>query len=177
MTINATLVNLYHVCKREMWLHANGIRMEHTSDIVAEGKLIGETTYPQRAEKYHEIELSATIGKSQNLSGKVDFYDARNKIIHETKKSDSVEQAHEWQVKFYLWLLLLNGMAGATGILEYPKLRHTSHVSLSAEDNVYLHQVVEQVISIVENESCPPRINSKICKSCSYFEFCYIKEV
>src|SRR5438270_2959475 len=107
MTINATLINLYHVCKRELWLHANGIRMEHTSDIVAEGKLIGETTYPQRAEKYNEVELSATIGNNQQLAGKVDFYDARNKVIHETKKSDSVEAAHEWQVKFYLWLLLL----------------------------------------------------------------------
>lgn len=61
MTINATLINLYHVCKREMWLHANGIRMEHTSDTVAEGKLIGETTYPQRSEKYTEMELSSPL--------------------------------------------------------------------------------------------------------------------
>src|SRR5690349_6398006 len=104
MTINATLINLYHVCKRELWLHANGIRMEHTSDTVAEGKLIGETTYQQRAEKYHEIELSARIA-NQELTGKVDFYNARNKVIHETKKSDSVEAAYEWQVKSYLWLL------------------------------------------------------------------------
>ena len=176
MTINATLVNLYHVCKREMWLHANGIRMEHTSDTVAEGKLIGETTYPQRADKYHEIELSATIDNSQNLSGKVDFYDARNKVIHETKKSDSAEQAHEWQVKFYLWLLTLNGVDGATGMLEYPKLRHTSHVDLSMDDIVYLEQVAQQILSIVEDERCPPRINSKICRSCSYYDFCYIEE-
>jgi len=73
MTINATLINLYHVCKREMWLHANGIRMEHTSDTVAEGKLIHETSYPQRAEKYTEIEIGGS---------KIDFYDAKNKIIH-----------------------------------------------------------------------------------------------
>jgi CRISPR-associated exonuclease Cas4 len=52
MTINATLINLYHVCHREMWLHANGIRMEHTSDTVYDGKLLHETSYPQRAEKY-----------------------------------------------------------------------------------------------------------------------------
>lgn len=177
MTINATLVNLYHVCKREMWLHANGIRMEHTSDVVAEGKLIGDTTYPQRAEKYNEIELSAMVGNSQQLSGKVDFYDARNKVIHETKKSDSAEQAHEWQVKFYLWLLALNGVKGATGILEYPKLRHTSHVDLSGEDSVYLQQTVKKIVTIVEDEFCPLRINSKICKSCSYYDFCYVEEL
>lgn len=176
MTINATLINLYHVCKRELWLHANGIRMEHTSDIVAEGKLIGETTYPQRAEKYNEIELSVTVN-NQELSGKVDFYDARNKVIHETKKSDSIEAAYEWQVKFYLWLLLLNGVEGATGILEYPKLRHTSYVDLSDADKSHLQQAVLDVKNITEDEHCPPRINSKICKSCSYFDFCYVEEL
>ena len=63
--------------------------MEHTSDTVAEGKLIGETSYPQRAEKYTEIEIGGS---------KIDFYDAKNKVIHEVKKSDSIEAAHEWQV-------------------------------------------------------------------------------
>ena len=162
---------LLFICHRKLWLHANGIRMEHTSDIVAEGKLIGETTYPQRAEKYNEIELSATVNNNQNLSGKVDFYDARNKVVHETKKSDSVEQAHEWQVKYYLWLLQQNGINGATGIIEYPKLRHISHVDLTVEDKDYLQQTVQQIVNIVEDEHCPPRINSKICKSCSYFDF------
>lgn len=33
MYINATLINLYNVCQRELWLHANGIRFEHTSDL------------------------------------------------------------------------------------------------------------------------------------------------
>lgn len=177
MIINATLVNLYHVCTREMWLHANGIRMEHTSEVVAEGKLIGETTYPQRAAKYEEVELSASLNSYLTLAGKVDFYDARRKVVHETKKSDKAETAHEWQVKFYLWLLTLNGVKDATGILEYPKLRHISHIQLTADDHVYLQQAVEAVQKIVEDETCPPRINSTICKSCSYYEFCYVEEI
>ncbi len=119
MTITATLINLYHVCKREMWLHANGIRMEHTSDTVAEGKFIHETSYPQRTEKYSEIEIAGS---------KIDFYDAKNKIIHEVKKGDSIEEAHEWQVKYYIWLLQQNGIEDVTGIIEYPKLKHTSKV-------------------------------------------------
>lgn len=165
MTITATLINLYHICHRELWLHANGIRMEHTSDTVYEGKLIGETTYPQRPEKYTEIEIGGS---------KIDFYDARNKVVHEIKKSDKAEDAHEWQVKYYIWLLQQNGIEGATGMLEYPKLRQTKEVVLTASDEAYLLSVIEQVRSIVGNESCPAAINSKICKSCSYFEFCYI---
>ncbi|MBD0333725.1 MAG: CRISPR-associated protein Cas4 [Chitinophagaceae bacterium] len=167
MTINATLINLYHVCKREMWLHAKGIRMEHTSDTVYEGKLIGETTYPQRPEKYTEIEIGGS---------KIDFYDAKNKVIHEIKKSDKAEAAHEWQVKYYIWLLQQNGIEGVTAILEYPKLRQTTKVELSAADTAYLQTVVQQIRQIMGCEACPPCINSRICKQCSYYDFCYIAD-
>ncbi|WP_455103370.1 Dna2/Cas4 domain-containing protein, partial [Phocaeicola abscessus] len=58
MNVNATLINLYVVCPRECWLHANGINMEHTSDTVYDGKLLHETSYPQRAERYEEMLIS-----------------------------------------------------------------------------------------------------------------------
>ena len=101
MSINATLINLYHVCPREMWLHTNGINMGHTSDTVYDGKLLHETSYPQRAEKYREIDLSFTLNNGIDLFGKIDFYDAKEKIIHEIKRSEKMEAAHEWQVKVY----------------------------------------------------------------------------
>lgn len=53
--ITATHVNYFHICRRKLWLFSNGIQMEHTSDLVSEGKLIGESTYPQRAERYTEV--------------------------------------------------------------------------------------------------------------------------
>jgi CRISPR-associated exonuclease Cas4 len=173
MTINATLVNLYHVCKREMWLHANGIRMEHTSGTVAEGKLIGETTYPQRPEKYTEIELSSPLGGGREGAGKIDFYDAKNKLIREIKKSDKAEDAHEWQVKYYIWLLEQNGIENVKGILEYPRLRQTKEIDFTSEDRRYLEQTVQKIETIINDENCPPKINSKICKQCSYYDFCY----
>ncbi|WP_367916514.1 CRISPR-associated protein Cas4 [Leadbetterella sp. DM7] len=182
MNINATLVNLYHVCKRECWLHANGVRMEHTSEVVYDGKLLHEISYPQRAEKHTEIELSARLspksknGKEITLYGKIDFYDARNKIIHETKRSDKVENAHEWQVKYYLWLLKLNGIDHVSAILEYPLIRHTSHLDLRETDEQYLEEVVIKVAELKDGEECPPVIHTKICKSCSYYELCYVDE-
>jgi CRISPR-associated exonuclease Cas4 len=167
MALTATHINLYHVCKRELWLHANGIRMEHTSDIVYEGKMIGETTYPQRPEKYTEIEIGGS---------KIDFYDAKNKVVHEIKKSDKAEEAHEWQVKYYIWLLAQNGIEDATGKLDYPKLRETKEVLLTSADESYLRSVMAQIKTLVEDEHCPPVIHAKICKSCSYYDFCYIAE-
>ena len=56
MTITATLINYYHLCHRKLWLSAHEIRMEHNSDAVYAGKVLHETAYPQRAERYQEIE-------------------------------------------------------------------------------------------------------------------------
>lgn len=175
MNLTATHINYYHICQRKVWLLLNGINMEHTSDTVYDGKLLHETSYPQRAEKNTEITLSAMY-EGIELFGKIDFYDPKQKVVHETKRSDKVEIAHEWQVKFYLWLLLLNGIDGATATLEYPLLRQTNHVQLSGEDISRLETVIEKIIELKESEQCPPVINAKICKSCSYYELCYITE-
>jgi len=167
MHLTATHINYFMVCRRKLWLFANGINMEHTSDLVAEGKLIHETSYPQRAERYTELEIDGSV---------IDFYDARNKIIHEVKKSNRVETAHVWQVKYYILLLKKNGVDGVTGIIEYPKLRETTKVELTDEDVGFLEQSIAEIRQIVVSEDCPARIELKICKNCSYFEFCYVEE-
>lgn len=176
MIINATLINLYQVCPRECWLHANGIRMEQTSDLVADGKVIEEESYQQRSEKYTQIELGAEF-KDINLSGKIDFFDTKDKIIHETKRGNKVEDAHIWQVKFYLWLLKLNNIKAENGIIEYPKLRETTKVSLDAKDVKELEESVVKIKTLIDGDICPPVLNAKICKSCSYYDFCYSGEI
>jgi CRISPR-associated exonuclease Cas4 len=164
MQLTATLINYYHLCKRKLWLHANEVRMEHTSDTVYEGKHIHETVYPQRAERYKEIQIEGC---------KIDFYDPFNKVVHEIKKSDKAEWAHVAQVKYYLYVLERNGIEGATGILEYPKLRKRDEVLLSDEDRSEIQRWEQDIIRIIHSPSCPDLLNKPICKQCSYFEFCY----
>lgn len=176
MNINATLINLFRVCPRECWLHANGINMEHNSDLVAEGKVIEEESYQQRSERYTQMELS-TVNEGIGLTGKIDYYDTRDKVVHETKRSNKVEQAHIWQVKFYLWLLELNAIEVEKGIIEYPKLREREEVFLDDEDIVYLKKTIQEIKAVVNDVACPPVINAKICKSCSYHDFCYAGEI
>lgn len=176
MTINATLINLYNICLRECWLHANGIRMEQTSDTVADGKLLHETSYADRNVKHSELSIEANFDNIP-LYGKIDFYDAKRKIIHETKHGNKVEEAHIWQVKFYLWLLKLNGIYDATGIIEYPLLRQTDKVSLEKSDETLLKNIIFDISKLLDSEICPTVLNSKICKSCSYYELCYINEI
>jgi CRISPR-associated exonuclease Cas4 len=167
MTINATLINLYHVCHRELWLHSREIRMEQSSDLVYQGKLIGENTYTQRSDKYSEIEIAGS---------KIDFYDAKNKIIHEVKKSDKLEHAHIAQVKYYIWLLEQEGITGVTGILEYPKLRKKETILLDDEDRNAIPVWIEIIKEITTSDLCPDVINKPYCKTCSYYEFCYAQE-
>lgn len=100
MNITATHINYYHICHRKLWLFSNRINMEHTSEIVADRKLLHEVSYPQRAEK-----------------------------------------------------------------------------CLTESDRNYLKLIVANLTELKQSETCPPRINSKSCKSCSYYELCYVKEV
>lgn len=168
MPLTATHIAYLHTCHRKLWLFAAGVNMEHTSDVVAEGKLIGETTYPDRAQKFTEIEIDGV---------KIDFYDTRKKVVHEIKKSSAVESAHIAQVKYYLYKLHQKGIEGVTGIIEYPKLKQREQVpALTEEDIGVIARWEEEVKAIVESSSCPDVIRAKICKRCSYYDFCYSSE-
>jgi CRISPR-associated exonuclease Cas4 len=87
-----------------------------------------------------------------------------------------MEAAHQWQVKYYIWLLEQNGVEGATGTLEYPKLREKVEVLLTDDDRVTLQHTIKEIESLTQSEECPARINAKICKRCAYFDFCYIED-
>ena len=72
MIVTGTHFNYYQLCHRKLWLFANGINMEQESDLVYEGKLVHESSYPQRTSKYEEVEIDGI---------KVDYYDAKNILV------------------------------------------------------------------------------------------------
>jgi CRISPR-associated exonuclease Cas4 len=167
MHLTATHLNYYQVCHRKLWLFASGMQLEHTSDAVKEGKLIGETTYADRTQRYAQVEMEGI---------KIDFFDAKNKVIHETKKSDKIEKAHLAQVRYYQYVLEKNGITGASAILEYPKLRQTESIPpLTDEDRQEVEDQIAATRQIVEAATCPPKIKKSFCKSCAYFDFCWIE--
>mgnify|MGYP003634754643 CR=1 FL=1 len=167
MKITGTHIAYFHTCHRKLWLFANGIQMEHTSQIVAEGKLIAETTYLDRARKYTELEMDGI---------KIDYYDAKNKVIHEVKKSDKVEHAHFAQVKYYLYVLRKNGIPDASAILEYPKMKQRQIVEWEEDDQNKVEEWISSCSKIIHDQVCPPLLKKPICKKCSYFDFCYSGE-
>ena len=165
MQITGTHFNYYFSCHRQLWLFANSIQMEHTSDTVYEGKLIHETTYPQRSSKYEEIAIDGI---------KIDFYDAKNKVIHEIKKSPKLHEAHIWQLKYYIYILGQAGIKGVSGILEYPKERQTEEVYLSTIDIERIKELEKEITEIINSEKVPLLEKKARCKNCSYYDFCFV---
>lgn len=168
MQITGTHFNYYQTCCRKLWLFANGINMEQTSNLVYDGKLIHEDSYSQRPERYEELEVDGI---------KIDFYDAKNKIVHEIKRSDKVENAHEWQVKYYIYVLEQNGIAGVRGVLEYPTLRKTTPIVLTDEERTRIEAMKVEIEKIILSDKCPEKVNMKLCKNCSYYDFCNVSEM
>ncbi len=167
MKITGTHFNYFQVCKRKLWLFGSGIQMEHTSDLVAEGKLIHETTYMQRPSRWEELEIEGV---------KIDYYDPKERVIHEIKKTDKLEEAHEWQEKYYIWVLKQCGVEGVYGVLEYPRLRHSREVYLSTLDEEQIIEMKSMITNILEDPDCPPLATKAICRNCSYFDLCYAGE-
>lgn len=165
--ITATHLNYYHICPHKLWLFAHGVSMEHASGLVAEGKVLHNTAYAQRAKRFREIQLGGS---------KIDFYDRKKKVIHEIKKSDAMKRVDLWQIKYYIWLFEENGILGVTGIIEYPYLREKRKVSLEEKDKIYLQETIKKVQNLIEQPSPPPRVRKNICDRCAYFDFCWVSK-
>ena len=161
--ITGTQINFYFHCKRQLWFFSHNINTEQESDTVYLGKIIHETSYNCENK---EIEIDQV---------KLDFIDIRDGVLHEVKKSDSWHEAHEWQVLYYLYILKMKGVKGLRGELNYPVIRRTISVELTAEKEQELEKILTAIQGIIDLPK-PPEITVKksVCRKCSYFELCYV---
>lgn len=141
--------------------------MEQESDLVHEGRLVHESSYPQRSSRYEEIEIDGI---------KVDYYDARNKVIHEIKKSSKMECAHEWQLKYYMYVFEQHGICDVKGVLEYPLIHKTKEVLLTDIDRDEIVSMLKDIADVTALPDCPPAEKRSICRNCSNYEFCNVHE-
>jgi CRISPR-associated exonuclease Cas4 len=162
LRFTGTEINYYFLCKKKLWYFSHDISMEQGSDMVYLGKLIHETSY-EREKK--EIDIDDTI--------KIDFI-GRDRVIHEVKKSDKVEEPHIWQLKYYIWYLKQKGVEGVAGKINYPKLRKTLDVFLEHGDDERMGAILKEIEEIEKAELPPPVQRMKLCKKCSYNDLCWI---
>lgn len=174
--IGGMLIGYYVICKRKAWLSMRGLWMEQESDTVAIGRLIDRTSY-DRKKKDVMIESNAPDGTS--LVAKIDWTELREGVLHETKKSRAVEDAHRWQVRFYLWLLKLSGVTRSDGrpfqgVINYPRLKRVETVDLREEDERVLSDMVTELGALSRQKRPPARIeHRRFCRKCAFEELCY----
>ena len=160
--ITGLMVYYYEVCKRKLWYFVNEIQLEENNSNVILGKLLEENTYTRDEKK---INIDGVIN--------IDFIRSK-KILHEIKKSNSIEPASLLQVQYYLYYLEKKGLIGLKGILDYPLLKQTVEVNLTDKDRENLDNIIIGMKEILRKESPPALEKNGICKKCAYFDLCFV---
>ena len=160
--ITGLMVYYYEVCKRKLWYFTNDIQLEENNSNVILGKLLEENTYTRDEKK---INIDGVIN--------IDFIRSK-KILHEIKKSNSIEPASILQVQYYLYYLEKKGLVGLKGILDYPLLKQTVEVNLTDSDRENLENIIIGIKEILGKESPPILEKKNICKKCAYFDLCFV---
>lgn len=95
-------------------------------------------------------------------------------ILHEIKKSNSIEEAAEWQLKYYIYYLRKKGIDIRKGIIDYPSIKKRIEIIYTDEDENKIEELLQRIRNIVNLKHAPKIIDDKICRSCAYYEYCYI---
>ena len=156
------MVYYYFICERKLWYFINEINMEQNNELVNIGKILDETTYTRENKN---IMIDNTIN--------IDFI-KNGAILHEVKKTKSIEEAGIWQVKYYIYYLEKRGIQNIKAKIDFPLLRESKEITLEQSDREILDNVIKNIEEIAKKEELEKLINSKICRKCAYYDLCYV---
>lgn len=159
-TFTGTEVGYYFICPKKLWWFAHGVTMEQGSDRVALGRVVHAESYARRK-------------KELNIDDRIVLDWREDGVIHEVKLTDKMEAAHEMQLLYYLYYLKCKGVENLRGQIDYPKLRETKTVELTAEKEQVLELALGEMRRIVSLRTAPAVDWMKICGACSYAELCW----
>lgn len=141
-----------------MWLSAHDISFESSSELVKLGRLVHNSSYKR---KKKEIRI-----------GNIAIDHIEDGIIHEVKKSDRMSDAHTFQLLYYIYRLKQIGV-NMPGMLDYPKLKKKVHVTMTAEKEKLVSEMLQDASDIISQKKPPPAEYKPICPKCAYEEFCW----
>lgn len=136
--------------------------MEQNNELVSIGKILDETTYTREKKN---IMIDNTIN--------IDFI-KNGAILHEVKKTKSIEEAGIWQVKYYIYYLEKRGIQNIKAKIDFPLLRESKEITLEQSDREILDNVIKNIEEIAKKEVPLKLIDSKICRKCAYYDLCYV---
>jgi CRISPR-associated exonuclease Cas4 len=157
-----TEVNYYAVCRRKLWLYSHHLELEKSSDRVALGALLHETSYPRLPKR--EVLIDSLI--------KVDILEGSGKVL-EVKYSQKMAEAARLQVLYYLYYLKRKGVSGLTGELRFPRQRRIEQVYLTEEAERQVEAALREIARLKELPAPPQAEWAPVCRPCAYAEFCW----
>jgi len=165
LRITGTMVSYYFVCRRKLWLFSKGLNLENVSgnvDVI-KGRVLHEERFQRETKR--EIALNTV---------KIDFLRFGDGVfVHEIKKSKKFEEAHIWQLKYYIWHLRRKGVNCSSGVIHYPASMRKVDVGWENADDLKLEQVLKEIKEVI-TENTPPQVHERrMCSRCAYFDFCY----
>ena len=160
--ITGVMVYYHEVCRRKLWYFYHGIQMEQENENVRIGKVLDEESY-RRDDKHINIDNVINI----------DFIRSSG-VLHEVKKSRKIEEAGILQVKYYLYYLKKKGVTDIRARIDYPLLKQSLDLELTEEDERKIEVVLEDIHKITESEVPQKADKKSICKSCAYYDLCFI---
>lgn len=160
--ITGTMIYYHSVCKKKLWYFMNDITMESGSDLVQLGKLLDSESYSKE---------DRNININNEIS--IDFIQENNEI-HEIKKSRKIEEASILQLKYYMYYLKKRGVNITKGVIDYPLMKKKIDVFLEKDDISNIENIIKEIIDIKHISDVYKTKNKSICKSCAYYDICYI---
>lgn len=163
-TIGGVDIHYYSLCKRKLWLYNKDIGMEEQSERVLQGKILHETSYPRLKQKEIMIDNAFVIDAIEG------------EYVREIKLTSKMQDSDKLQMLFYLYQLAQRDLK-KKGLISYTKEKKTIEIELTEENVIEINQAIDDVYKIIHQRKPPPVINSPYCKSCAYYEFCYVGQV
>lgn len=95
-------------------------------------------------------------------------------VIHEVKRSKKMQDAHLYQLLYYMYFLRRNyGVAVSHGVLHYPLLKQNVDVPLSEEKVKQLEEALRGIAEVNSQPRPPEAVRKGYCRSCAYQDLCW----
>lgn len=158
------MVFYYFVCERELWFFYNKINFDFENEDELIGRMIDNESYKKYLIENSIIDNTISIDR---------FIKNKNLII-EIKKSKRLAELYKWQLIYYLWYLKKNYGVKVIGKIYYEEERDYEIVVLDEKKEKEIERAIKEIKRIVKLDK-PPKVKKKpYCKSCSYYDFCWI---
>lgn len=161
MDVTGLMVKYYHTCHRELWFYANKIDVDRENVGIHHGSSVDDSSYEDSK-------------RSVFVDGQIQLDVLDNGNIVEVKRSSSLEEPGEMQLKFYLWYLKTKKDIDVDGELAYPTERKRESIELTPEDELEMEQIVDSIQEIISKATPPEAERKPICGGCAYHDLCWV---